>query len=233
MSKQLLLLKTGDVAHAVFERVGDYDRWFVPALRASGVSCKVVQVHRGEALPEGDGLLITGSPLSLTEPAPWMHRLAKTLRQRIEHGTPVLGVCFGHQLLSLAYGMPVVRSPRGREIGTVSVQLTAEGRRSPLFARCPEQFWAQATHEDVPELLPDGATELAGNAHGLQAMSVAPHAFGVQFHPELSPEGMQAVIRARRAALQREGRGVRELEAGVRQTPIGARLLANFLRLLA
>jgi GMP synthase (glutamine-hydrolysing) len=234
----VLILKAGDVADPVFEKVGDYDRWFVPALRAAGVSSEVVCVHRGQRLmgQRADGIVITGSPLSVTEPSPWMRRLAEALRSRIDVGTPLLGVCFGHQLLSWAYGTPVVRSARGREIGSVMVELTEAGQCDPLFANVPRRFCVQATHEDVAARRPVGAIELARNAHGLQALAFGPHVRTVQFHPELSAEGMRAVIGARASTVERESRGrfapgerVRQLQASVQTATFGATILRNFL----
>jgi GMP synthase (glutamine-hydrolysing) len=166
-----------------------------------------------------------------------MERLAQTVRGACDQGTPVLGVCFGHQLLAFAHDVPVIRSPWGREIGTIEVQLTAAGALDPLFQGCPNRFAVQATHEDAPAALPNGAVALAINHHALQAMRVGPHVWGVQFHPELSAEGMAAVVSARAAALEHEGlaRGlspgerVTQLLAGIRPTPFANRLLMNFL----
>jgi GMP synthase (glutamine-hydrolysing) len=237
--RRVVVLKTGDAALAIRQRVGDYDRWFGPALAAAGVAFDVVPAHLGARmrLERCDGVVITGSPLSLVTPLPWMIRLAEDVRRVSERGTPVLGVCFGHQLLALAYGVPVVRSPLGREIGTVEVQLTAAGKSDRLFAGCPSRFAVQATHEDAPAALPATGVALAVNDHGLQAMALGPHVRGVQFHPELSPEGMAAVVEARAKALDREGRerGLRagervgQLLAGIRHVPFARKLLENFL----
>src|SRR5262249_43696852 len=79
--------------------------------------------------------------------------------------------------------------------------------------------------------------ELAANAHGIQAIGLGPHIRGVQFHPELSAEGMSRIVRVRTEALEREGaaRGLlpgersRSLLAGVRPTPFGRLILRNFL----
>src|SRR6266851_2614330 len=74
---------------------------------------------------------------------------------------PVLGVCFGHQLLGFAYGSKVILNPEGREIGSIQVELTPEGRTDRLFANLPQVFWIQTTHQDIVSTLPNGARHLA------------------------------------------------------------------------
>src|SRR4051812_8272904 len=128
---------------------GDYPAWFQ---RALGFSMPVVRAHQGEKLQAGldrykpHGILVTGSPLSVTEKAPWMLELGREL---LKAGVPVLGVCFGHQLLAQVAGGEVIVNPRGREIGTVRVKLTQAGKRDPLFAWAgAEEIEVQATHLD-------------------------------------------------------------------------------------
>src|SRR5690349_6516772 len=142
---------------------GDYPRWFE---RALGTVLPVLRAHEGEKLaPAMDrirprGIIVTGSPLSVMEEAPWMLQLGADLLEVGARGTPILGVCFGHQLLARAASGGVVLNPRGREIGTVRVRLTAAGRRDPLFANWAEGdlLEVQATHMDAVDPLPAGAT---------------------------------------------------------------------------
>src|SRR5215468_9007901 len=121
-SARLLIVQTGTT-----HLHGDYPRWFE---RALGIAMPVVRAHAGERLEPAldrvrpSGIIVSGSPLSVTEKAPWMLELGEDLLRVGAAGTPVLGVCFGHQLLGRAAGGDVVQNPRGREIGTVQVQLT-------------------------------------------------------------------------------------------------------------
>ena len=164
--KRVLLLEAGEVLPPLLTTHGDYHRWFQRAL-AGRCELVVLPVYRDVPLPSWrgyDAVMMTGSPLSVTEPAPWMIRAGDYLLEAAE-GVPVLGVCFGHQLIGHALGTPVVKSPLGREIGTVEVDLTPAGRADPLFAGAPERLSVQTTHEDVLQALPPGATLLAGNAH--------------------------------------------------------------------
>src|SRR5207248_8736486 len=102
-------------------------------------------------------------------------------------GLPVLGVCFGHQLLARAAGGDVVQNPRGREIGTVRVPLTEAGCKDPLFSWASgAEIEVQATHVNAVDHLPCGATVLASNENtAAQAFRLSETVAGVQFHPEL------------------------------------------------
>jgi GMP synthase (glutamine-hydrolysing) len=235
--KRVVLLKAGSVNPQVKLAHGDYDRWF---LRAMSGSCQLVMIEAalGQALPPAlgfDAVIITGSPASVTAPEPWMDRAAEYLVGAAEHRRPVLGVCFGHQLLGRAFGARVARCPNGREIGTVSVRLTEAGRSDPLFAGLPDELFVQATHEDGIQGMPEGATALAENGHTpLQALAFGPRIRSVQFHPELDDAAMATLIDARRERLEAESRlppGERttRLLAGVRRTLHAERVLTNFI----
>ena len=238
----LLVVKCGTTAPAVAIRHGDYDRWFRRALAATGVALRVVEVHAGARLPArlagADAVVATGSPRSVTERAPWMLRTAAWLRDAADRGVPVLGVCFGHQLLAMAYGGSVGRNPRGRELGTVRCTLTAAGREDPLFAGVPGAFEVQATHEDEVRALPPGAELLATNGtSAIQAFRAGPLVRAVQFHPELDPAALGALAAARAPLLEAEARArgedgaarLRAVLAGLRPTPWGERILRNFV----
>jgi GMP synthase (glutamine-hydrolysing) len=240
--KNVLLLKAGEAAASVRLSVGDYDRWFLQTVGLSGYRFDIVAAHQGAKLPDTvsdyDAVMMTGSPLSVTRLEPWMGRAAELMVGAEARGIPVLGVCFGHQLLAHAYGGRVVRNPLGREIGTVEVRLTPEGRADPLFHGLPEQLAVQATHEDIVPEPPTGAAVLASNANtAVQALAFRPFARGVQFHPEVQPESMRALIKARAERLEEEatargqppGERVPRLLAGIAPTPAGRQILVNFL----
>jgi GMP synthase (glutamine-hydrolysing) len=235
--KRVLLLKAGNVQPPLLISHGDYERWFQ---RALGDLCRLqlAQVQLNERLPrvtEFDAVIMTGSPLSVTSPEPWMYPAGEYMLEAAARRVSVLGVCFGHQLLAHALGVSVIRHPGGREIGSVELRLTVAGLKDPLFEGLPQWLWVQTTHEDVVASLPAGASALAGNAHtSLQAFSHGPHLRGVQFHPEMDAAIMSALIRARQDRLEAESRedpGARvpRLLAGLRGTAGTERILHNFV----
>jgi GMP synthase (glutamine-hydrolysing) len=224
---RLLVVQTGST-----DLHGDYPRWFE---RALGFAMPVLRAHDGERLESAldrelpQGIIVSGSPLSVTEKAPWMLQLGDDLLRVAARGTPVLGVCFGHQLLARAAGGDVVENPRGREIGTVRVHLTDAGRRDVLFASWSTRSGidVQATHVDAVDPLPPGATVLASNENtAAQAFRLSETVAGVQFHPELWAEAMEDLILSRRDVLAREGRDADALAGQVRDVDAGAILHA-------
>lgn len=239
--KSVLMIKAGEAAESIRTEVGDYDRWFQVALGGEGLArFDIVRPYAGQALPRDvrayDAVLMTGSPLSATRPEPWMRAAGDYLLDAAEKRVPVLGVCFGHQVLGMALGVDVVRNPAGREIGTVEVALTADGLEDPLFDGVPARLPTQTTHEDIVPEVPRGARLLAGNeASAVQALAMGRYLRGVQFHPELSAEGVKSVIRSREEKIDREGEAAgergraRRLLDGVRPSPYGRRILENFL----
>jgi len=238
-TRDVLILTCGETAPSVRVRLGSYDRWFREALRGAARP-HVVAGHLGAPLPDArrfDAVIATGSPRSAMEAAPWMLRAAEWLLAAAGRGIPVLGVCFGHQLLSAALGGRVRRRPLGREIGTVACTLTAAGRADPLFDGVPGTFAVQTTHEDEVEPAPPSVRPLATDGDGgLQAFR-AGLLWGVQFHPEMSPAQLGALAEARAAALGAEARArgedpvgrLRAVLGGLRPAPWGKRILENFL----
>jgi len=242
----VLLLKCGSASDAVRLAQGDYDRWFLRTLAPTGVRVQVIEAHAGAPLPAraggADAIVATGSPRSVAERAPWMARAGVWLRDQAAGGVPVLGVCFGHQLLAEAYGGAVGRNPLGREIGTVRCALTRAGREDPLFAGVPSDFDVQATHEDEVRALPPGAELLATNAWSrVQAFRIGRNVRAVQFHPEMDGAATAAVAAARVAGIAEEAQArgddphgrVRAVLAGIRGSPWGERILRNFVERFA
>jgi GMP synthase (glutamine-hydrolysing) len=226
----LLVVQTGTAARDLVAKHGDYPDWFEQAL---GAKLRLVRAHEGELLadlPAGTkGIIVSGSPLSLTAPEPWMEELGDRLLRLGAAGVPILGVCFGHQLLGHASGSKVVRNPKGREIGTVRVQLTPEGRKDPLFSWSQTgEISVQETHLDVVDRVPAGAKLLASNETcATQAFRLSETVAAVQFHPEISPEIMQDLIGTRADAIRAEGGDPVRLRREVRDTG-SAKILRSF-----
>jgi GMP synthase (glutamine-hydrolysing) len=148
---------------------------------------------RAEATrPRFDGVVVTGSAASAYWDEGWIHDAREWVRGAHERDLPVLGVCFGHQLLATALGGTVEELPE-YEIGYRSVRRTGD---SPLLAGLDEEFTVFTTHGDGVVSLPDGAEVFAENDYGLHGFRVG-NAFGVQFHPEYDVETAESVTRTK------------------------------------
>jgi len=144
---------------------------------ASGLAVTTVRLHAGEPLPAAvgacDAAVVLGSGQTAYDDAiPWLARELAFVARLLTAGVPVLGVCFGGQVLARVLGARLYRLPRP-ERGWVEVT-----SKHPDLADGPWPSW----HSDAFDL-PAGATELAANEVCLQGFTIGPHA-GVQFHPE-------------------------------------------------
>lgn len=237
---RILLYKTGETDPTLVPHIGDYEKWFARVL-GDGYA---LEVHRAFDKPKHklsgyDGMVITGSPRSLIEGEvePWMDDAAAFVRAADDAGVPVLGVCFGHQLVGYAYGGRVRKNPNGWEVGTVNVELTDEGARDPLFAGLPRKIFVNQSHRDEVGTLGDGTRVLAAGAHTPhQAIAVGDHVRGVQFHPEMDAAVIQRIIAHRRLILsddatrrRRAGYCVDSLIRSAGDTPDAERVLRNFV----
>lgn len=176
-----------------------------------------------------DGIVVTGSPAMVSDRAPWSESTAAWLAQAVLAGVPVLGVCYGHQLLAHALGGKVGYHPEGRESGTYPVQLHAAAQEDPLFGSLPAEFKAQLTHRQSVLELPAEAILLASNSFERhQAFRIGPSAWGVQFHPEFTADVMRAYLRAQAPDLEREGLSPDELITLVDDAPHASSLLQRF-----
>ncbi len=235
---RILVLKTGTTFPGTRRRFGDYDRWFMDALRECNVRFESRDVTCSPPPPFTDyqGVLITGSPASVSDDPEWLGPLKEALREAVrQQRTPVLAVCFGAQVLASALGGRVVRNPRGWEMGTVRVRRTEAGREDRLLGAEADAVSFQATHQDIIEALPGDAVVLAGNRMcPIQAFRMGAQVWGMQFHPEVSPAILEDLLRARRELLEATAGGSSEylaLLAGLGQTPKGRELLVRFVEL--
>jgi GMP synthase (glutamine-hydrolysing) len=221
--KRLVLLKPGVTSSR--ERLGDYELWF--AHGTGGLATfDVVELFSGAPVPalDGyDGVVVSGSPLSLTEPTEWMERAAERVVSAGQKGVPVLGVCFGHQLLAHGLGTKVVRNPLGKELGTREVTLTEAGQLDPLFVGAGARLVVQQTHEDMVGEVPRGATLLATNDACLVQAFAHGTMRGVQFHPEMNAASIRATIEKSGAP------DAHAVAARAHDSLDGARLLQNFV----
>ena len=229
--RRVLILQAGSADPALRARFGDYPDWFARHL-AARVELRVVRPYE-QLLPSlvgFDGLIMTGSPKSVVDPEPWMDDAAGYFLEAART-RPVLGVCFGHQLLARALGGRVERNPRGREAGTAAVRLTPEGARDPLFAGLDSPLLVQQTHEDHVAALPAGARLLAENQMSpVQAFAWGETVRCVQFHPEFDAERSRllAEVRRERLDLQAPG-GAAAVLGSIRETPDATSLLGRWL----
>ena len=181
------------------------------------------------------GIVISGSTHNLSDALwpEWFHGLRAIIREY--HGrVPILGVCFGHHAIASAFGGRIQRHERGREVGSVLIQRTAGGAVDLLFRAFPEVGFVQMSHGDHVVQLPPDAILLATNDHsGIQAFRIGT-TWGIQFHPEVTPEIFHQLLGGRAEKLEMDGKHeeaklFRNVLGAVRACPDGAEIFRNFL----
>jgi GMP synthase (glutamine-hydrolysing) len=231
MVPSLLILVTGDPVPPVQRERGGFADLIRSTVGDSWSGEWVVLDARTEVLdPSHDwsGVIITGSPASLTERAPWMDATLTYVRRLVELGVPTFGICFGHQLLGEALGGRVERNPAGREIGSVTLQVNQESHLLPEAAG-GGSLVVNMTHLDTVVRLPDGARVLAWTSQEPHAfVQFGPTAWGVQFHPEMDAAVIRGYIQHRQEDLLAEGRDVSRLMREASETPASNGLLKQF-----
>lgn len=195
--KTLLIVNVGSAPERQLSKFGDFELWAKQAI--GEVSLNII-FHDGIHTPLPDsntlaGVIIMGSLSMVTEETDWMKRLSAELVALSEQHIPILGICFGHQLLAYAFGGKAGYNPNGLEVGTVNITRSAESEHDPLFSSLPKQFLAQTIHFQTVLTLPENAVLLAeSDMDQHHSFRIGKCTWGVQFHPEFSAEIMADML---------------------------------------
>ena len=181
------------------------------------------------------GIIISGSTHNFSDLQwpEWFNDLRAIIREY--HGrVPILGICFGHHAIASALDGRIQRHERGREVGSVLIKRTMAGAVDLLFRSFPEVGLVRMSHGDHVVQLPSNAILLAANDHsGVQAFRIGT-TWGIQFHPEVTPEIFHKLLGGRAEKLEMDGKHeeakrLRNVLETVRDCPDGAEVFRNFL----
>ena len=232
--KQITLIKTGGTIPEIKQHHGDFEDWFAAGLGVTDV--QQVDVFRNQPLPaleETAGIVITGSAAMVSHREDWSEETAQWLKQAVDAGLPVLGVCYGHQLLAHALGGKVGPNPNGRQIGTVTTKSLEASMSDPLLGHLPQEYSSQTSHSESVLELPPNAQRLATSPLDDNfAIRFAEKVWGVQYHPEFSAPVMSKYINHRSDALREEGLNPDELLAKITDTEQALSVLRRFSELV-
>ena len=157
-----------------------------------------------ESVNDADGWLLTGSKFGAYEDLPWIATLEDFIRSAYSKDIPLVGICFGHQILAQALGGKVVKFDGGWSVGRVEYNLEVHTEAVPLYA------W----HQDQVITAPDdarvvGSTPFCKNA----ALMYGDKAYSIQPHPEFSASFFNDLFAARKSVLPEEA--LAEAEASI------------------
>jgi GMP synthase-like glutamine amidotransferase len=185
------LLKCGQTLPEVIEGHGDFDAMFIRLLAPYGFDFEVWDVEHMDfpaSVEDADGWLLTGSKHGAYEDHAFIPPLEDFIRRAWAAAVPMVGICFGHQIIAQALGGKVVKFPGG----------WAVGRRTYDFDGLGE-IALNAWHQDqVVELPPDARVVARNDFTEAAALRYGDTVFTLQPHPELSPEMIRIYVDVRK-----------------------------------
>lgn len=239
MAKEPLKILVVDCVEKDTLPLGGVEGWFRAALKKCdpGVDVKTVRASARDWEKEvawADAVMISGSPRDAFADDEWTHALMAKVARLLEKKKPVLGVCYGHQIIGRVEGGKVARCNGGWELGETKVEVTPEGASSPLLEGLPKQMNVMQSHRDCVLEVPGKGVLLASSPHTkVQAARWAETAYGVQFHPEFTGEVLRGVWTERRDKWR--GQVKFDLDQTLDQAkecPDGLAIFRNFLKMI-
>ena len=175
------------------------------------------------SIHSADGWLITGSKFGAYEDLPWIPPLEDFVRDAYHNDIPIVGICFGHQLLAQALGGKVVKFDGGWSVGRVEYNIDGIEEPLPLYA------WHQ---DQVVSLPPDATVSGSTDFCKYAALTYGKKAYTVQPHPEFSQHYIEDLLDARKNVLPEPivKAAAESIEAGDTQSAVMAERIAVFFK---
>lgn len=201
MSLKIGILATGITPDELIETHGSYADMFVALFGRAGYDFDYdVYDVRDDVFPGSaqscEAWIITGSKSNVYEKTPWMARLKDLILEIYDLGRPIVGICFGHQIVAEAFGADVDKYLEGWGVGLHTYQLEKD---IPELSSLGGQFTLNAVHQDQVLTKPKQAEVLAYSAFcPFAALQYDNRILTLQAHPEFNMEFETELLQARR-----------------------------------
>ena len=201
-SIRLGILEAGRPPEGMIETYGDYPDMFSSLLSDAGIEFESYAVLDNQfpgSRKDCDAWLVTGSRCGVYENTNWMQTLAEFIRKAYALGQPMVGICFGHQMLAHALGGKVKKSDKGWGVGVHDYEFTL---RPDWLGDDDPEFSIHAFHQDQVVQLPEMTEVIAASDFCPYAgLAYEDKAISFQGHPEFKADYMQALCEERRGTL--------------------------------
>ena len=233
MTMKLGILQSGEINPAIADGLPGYQDMY-SALFADAdpsISVSYVPVRDGifpTDLDAFDAYVVTGSPRGVYDDDTWITPLHDLLRALYALGKPLIGICFGHQIIANALGGTAVKSPKGWGVG---IRTTPVISAADIFPEGAESYDLLYMHQDQVTALPEGAEVLMGDEFcPIAAWRIGHQVLCFQGHPEFTHDVVGAIIDLREDSIgkHRAAEGHHSLERPHDGAAIG-RIITNFL----
>lgn len=229
--RSFFILKTGTTFPTIVKEHGSFEDWIIRSMQ--DVTLKVIDVANGATFPKPEeclGVIVTGSHAMVTEELPWSLKTEAFIRELVDAKVPLLGICYGHQLIAKSLGGVVAYHPKGMELGTVTIKMHENAKNDALFGSFAQTFDAHVVHAQSVITLPKNALVLASNdfeAHHI--FKIEPSTWGVQFHPEFDEAIMKSYIREIFKEKTDSSEEEEHFLQSVKNTPLANQIIEKFV----
>jgi GMP synthase (glutamine-hydrolysing) len=158
-----------------------------------------------EKIHAADKIIISGSTRSAYEDFSWKPKLAQAVDMIVASNKPTFAICFGAQYLAHHLGGKVILNPNGTEFGSVTIELTEEGKTHPYLQGFHQEKHVHASHNDRIENLPAETKLLAFNENSPVQAYQYRNIFATQFHPDLPAQNLHNLLEMRKDRYREKG----------------------------
>ena len=198
------ILETGKLPQNLENKFGDYPKMFNDLFKQSNLNFEIKTYNLiNNDFPKNfdntDLWLITGSSYGVYENVPWISKLKNLIKKIYKLKTPLIGICFGHQVIAEALGGKVEKSSRGWGVGVHRYERKLNPKWSKIVG---DYFFGYASHQDQVVIKPKNAFSIYGSSFCPNSILCYdnlenPIAISIQSHPEFKKDCLEMIIKRR------------------------------------